>query len=320
VSNTPCSEGQLLTLFAIPKPFHGHFEIIQRNAIISWTHLRPRPEIILFGDDEGTAEVAKQFGLRHVPGVSRNEYGTPLLNDLFAKSQTLATHDLLCYVNADIILMGDFMEAIRRVARWKPHFLIVGQRWDIEIKEPLNFSLGWENRLRSYVVSQGQLYSPAGIDYFVFPRGFWSEIPPFAIGRTVWDNWLLYRALSRKAPVINITRVAMGVHQNHNYLDFPGGKEFKWHGPEARRNLELAAGYEHVFTLADCTHLLTSSGLEMNLTRERLLRYLETMPVLFPRLRPLAWLTRLLSNRLRQVLNFVTGASNPRRPRKERSH
>ena len=39
-----------LAILAMPKPFHGHIGMIQRNAIQSWTHLSPRPEIFLCGD------------------------------------------------------------------------------------------------------------------------------------------------------------------------------------------------------------------------------------------------------------------------------
>ena len=39
----------MLTLFAVPKPFRDHTAMIQRNAITSWTLLRPHPQIILFG-------------------------------------------------------------------------------------------------------------------------------------------------------------------------------------------------------------------------------------------------------------------------------
>ena len=94
----------MLTIFALPKPFKGHFGLIQRNAISQWARLRPRPEIILFGNEEGTAEIAQEFGLRHVSEIRRNQYGTPLLSDLFEKAQTLAGCNTLCYVNADIML------------------------------------------------------------------------------------------------------------------------------------------------------------------------------------------------------------------------
>ena len=130
----------MLTLFTIAKPFHGHIAVIQRNAIRSWTSLRPACEIILFGDDEGTAKTAADFGVRHIPDVACNEYGTPLLNDIFEKAQRVARHNLLCYVNADIILMSDFMRAVEEVARRKRRFLMVGQRWDLDVQEPLDFS------------------------------------------------------------------------------------------------------------------------------------------------------------------------------------
>jgi hypothetical protein len=60
----------VVTLFTIPKAFRGLIGVIQRNAIESWTHLQPRPEIIPPGNDEGTGEVARELGLRHVPHVA----------------------------------------------------------------------------------------------------------------------------------------------------------------------------------------------------------------------------------------------------------
>ena len=51
----------MFTIFTIPKPFQGHIGTIQRNAIQSWTLLHPRPEIILFGSEAGTAQVAAEL-------------------------------------------------------------------------------------------------------------------------------------------------------------------------------------------------------------------------------------------------------------------
>jgi hypothetical protein len=76
----------MIALFTIPKPFRGHVAVIQRNAIQSWLQLKPACEIILFGDEEGTAEIAGEMAVRHVPEIKRNEYGTPLVNDIFYKA------------------------------------------------------------------------------------------------------------------------------------------------------------------------------------------------------------------------------------------
>jgi len=254
----------MLTIFACPKSFTDpHIAIIQRNAITSWTLLEPRPEIILFGGEPyefGVAEICQELGLRHVPEVERNQYGTPLLSDLFLKAEQLASHDLLAYVNADIILMGDFMRAVECVARLRRRFLLVGRRWDLDVKECLTFESGWEERLRARAQQEGRLYPPKGIDYFVFPRGLWGAIPPFALGRTAWDNWLLFRARKMGACLIDATPVVMAIHQNHGYS---AGEKWVWKGPEAQRNRELTGGPQCWWTLQDATHRLTLKGIEL---------------------------------------------------------
>ena len=65
----------LITLFSAPKPFtNPHIATIQRNAIRSWT-LLPDVEVILFGEETGLAEAAKELGVKHIPSVACNESG-----------------------------------------------------------------------------------------------------------------------------------------------------------------------------------------------------------------------------------------------------
>jgi len=272
----------MLTLFTIPKAFRGHIGTLQQNAIRSWTLLRPACEIILLGDDEGTAEVAREFGLHHIPNVARNGYGTPLLNSIFEQAQAVASHRLLVYVNADIILLSDFIAAVRRIPFRR--FLMVGQRWDMNLDRSLDFSrLDWEGRLRECVRSQGTPQEPAGMDYFVFTSGLWGEIPPFAVGRGAWDNWLIYQARAQGAVVVDATHAVMVVHQNHDYAHIQGGQGGLWKGPEAQRNLELPGGNNaRNFALADTTWALPARGVVRPvLSTERLLRHLTTLPA-FP--------------------------------------
>ena len=103
----------MLTLFGTPKPFRGHIGVIQRNALQSWKLLNPDVEIILFGDDEGTAEVCAELGLRHEPHVERHESGMKYLSYMFERTQSIARHDYLCYSNCDIVLMSDFRVCYR---------------------------------------------------------------------------------------------------------------------------------------------------------------------------------------------------------------
>ena len=254
----------MITFFATPKPFTGHIAVIQRNAITSWTLLSPRPEIVLVGDDQGTAEIAGDLGLCHIPVVRRNEYGTPLLDDIFAKAEAQASHDILCYINADILLLGDFMKAVQEIAGWRRDFLMIGRRTDVHIVSLLHFaSPDWATDMRQRAAREGILETPMAIDYFVFPRGLYGGIPPFALGRACWDNWVVWRARSRKVPVVDATARVLAVHQHHDYAHHPQGFAGVRHGEEARRNHELA-GPRGFATIKDATHKLSSDGIKRN--------------------------------------------------------
>jgi len=277
----------MLTLFTIPKSFQGHIAIIQRNAIQSWLQVHPECEIILLGDDDKVDKVAAEFGIRHIPHVERNEYGTPLINSAFDIAQRMSTHQLICYINTDIILLSDFLVALQQVHKRKSRFLLIGQRWDVGLKSAWDFTKpGWQRKLRDYVTKVGRLHSPTGIDYFVFPRGQYWGIPPFAVGRPAWDTWLIYRTRFLHIPVIDATDVITVVHQNHGYEHVPQSVDGTYNGPEGNRNLELAGGYSHLFELPDANRILTPQGLKRpKLTIARLSRQMNILSILHPRLR-----------------------------------
>ncbi len=250
------------TLFAIPKPFKGHIAVIQENAIRSWAYLGENYRVVLMGNEPGTAEAAAAIGATHIPQVAVNRYGTPLLNDLFSQAQQLSHDPLLCYINADIILMSDFAQALDRLARRKKRFLMVGQRLDFDQTQPIKFDTDWQTPLRQRAQQSGSLRNPTGIDYFAFTRGLWGNIPPFAVGRTAFDNWLIYRARRLKAPVIDATAAVTAIHQNHDYNHAGSGYNWIWRGPEAKFNQALAGGQANHYTIWDSTHVLTERGLE----------------------------------------------------------
>ena len=252
----------MLTIFATPKAFRGHIDVIQRNAIKSWTLLPINPEIILFGDDEGTAEVAREFGLRHVPKVARSESGAPLVHDLFAQAEQLSRNRLLCYTNGDILLLSDFADAVQRIAQQPDLLLMAGQRMDVDITQRIDFSQpDWEENLQRQARATGKLRPPNAIDYFVFTKGLGSDLLPLALGRRGWDNWFLWHARARKASVIDASREVLALHQNHDYSHHPDGSKGVFAGPEAQRNRELIGEWYHLHTTEDATHRLTPQGL-----------------------------------------------------------
>jgi hypothetical protein len=255
----------MITFFTTPKPFRGHIGIIQRNAIHSWKLVHPDAEVILFGNEEGAAEVARELGARHEPEVDRTALGTPLLSSLFDRADRLARHDRLCFLNADILLTDDFLAASNRLAQIFEGSLMVGRRCDVDITQPWDFSRpDWGQQLRSLARERGRLRPPQWVDYFVFPKGLpYQQVPPFAVGRPGYDNWLLWKVRSIGVPVVDVTRVVLACHQNHDYSHHEGGEKGFWHGAEAQQNYALL-GEGHYATIDNATHRLTPHGLRPN--------------------------------------------------------
>jgi len=250
----------MITLFTMPKPFEGHLNIIQRNAIKSWRLLGEDVEILLLGDEIGTAEAARDFNARHLPEIACNENGTPLVNSIFETGQAHAQYDRICYINTDIILMSDFSKHLH-VLDNQPT-LLAGRRWDLDVPKPINFdNPAWESHLLCEIRVRGRLMEPSGIDYFATPRQFWGKIPLFALGRLAWDSWLLWHArCDLNARVIDATAAITVIHQNHDYNHHKHGLAGVWYGPEASENLRLAGGFEHCYTLLESNWQLLSTG------------------------------------------------------------
>src|SRR3990172_530713 len=129
----------VITLFSAPKPFTDpHIAMIQRNAIKSWT-LLPDVEVILLGEETGLAEAARELGVKHIPHVARNSNGTPLIASMFRLAREHSTSPLLCIINADMILMPDFIDAARRSRILRDKFVLLSQRWDLDVTQPIEF-------------------------------------------------------------------------------------------------------------------------------------------------------------------------------------
>lgn len=288
----------MLTIFSIPKPFQGHIGIIQRNAIQSWLRLNPDIEVILCGNEPGTEEAASEFKIGWLPNLARNEYGTPFLNSAFDQVAKISRHPLLGYVNSDIILLSDFLRAIQRLRFG--NFLIVGQRWNLDLTVPWDFEQpDLEERLARYVAEHGTLEHPWGIDYFVFPKnGVARNLPPFVVGRPGWDNFFIYQARKLSIPVVDVTKVVTVIHQNHDYNHVPERVGEVWEGPEADWNRRLIGSWDYVFTLLDATHLMTKQAVLPACGYKYLYRRLQTLPIFFPQITPLFRMLRRLKHRI----------------------
>ena len=193
----------MMTFFTIPRSFEGEFDKLQRKALASWRDAAPGSETILYF---------------HLP---TNEHGTPLVNAAFERAEEQAAFDWLCECSADVSIESDLrpvLDALEGIAR--P--FVIGQRHDRDK----------EGRL--------SLHAPYGVDYFLYRRSTIGEIPPFAVGRTAYDNWLVWAAIERwDMTTIDATDAIKAVHDDHGRPVY-GTREKMLQSDERAENIRLA--------------------------------------------------------------------------------
>ena len=241
----------MITFFTIPKPFEGHIGVIQRNALASWLNVAPDVQVIVLG------EAPDGLDVEHLADVARNEQGTPLLDDAFRIAEERARYPIMTFVNADILLPASLAQAVTTTVRHSDRFLIVGECWNTRSDAALEPEAIQWNR-------QGRKRGADAIDYFVYSRGLYGDLPPFAIGRTVFDNWLVWRARDLGAVVVDATSTVRALHQDHSYAHVGSLADIR-RAPEALENRRLSGGgRERLYSRFDATHRLIGGRLLPN--------------------------------------------------------
>jgi hypothetical protein len=101
------------------------------------------------------------------------------------------------------------------------------------------------------------------LDYFLFAKEMYQDIPPLIIGRVFWDFWMVWKVRSVGLPVVEASPRVIVVHQNHEtaYLQETSAGQGTFFDPGAEWNYRLANCGKHFGNYSDCTHRLTRSGL-----------------------------------------------------------
>jgi len=129
--------------------------------------------------------------------------------------------------------------------------------------------------VREEARTRGKLQIARNIDYFAFSRGLYPAMPPLAVGRFWWDNWLVWKVRSMGAPVVDASAVVTAVHQNHDYshTTYGPGKNTMMASEESVLNcrmiceqnpedFEAGLTWRYVYTIDDATYRLTANRIE----------------------------------------------------------
>lgn len=255
----------MVTIFSTPKPWCGHIETIQRNALVNWRGLGYK--VFLFGNEPGTKEAAEEFGCTFVPNVQRSPYGTPLIGPIFRNIQTMTDSRLLMYVNTDILFIDGLQKVVEFMSKGGPPSLVVGTRHNVFISDEVDF--GDMDEIAAMCV-QSKPHAGTGMDYFMFHKGMFTDMPNFILGRGFWDTWLPAKALKDGCHLIDSTDAIFAAHQNHDYSHLPTsaperGFRDRWHskGPETEINAKFRGNM--CKSWQDATHKFLLNNGELSL-------------------------------------------------------
>jgi len=252
----------LLTLYTWPKSFADpHIARIQRNAVRSWLLLKPKPTIVVFGNEPGIAEYCAEFGLLRAQDPMEVIDGTVRIRDMALKAEALSSTPFYCFINADIILTSSLTAALPAISASFPRFFLGASPWNVDIQEDLHFGPGWEETLEKRARVQNELRSRSASDFFLYPKGYLKAAPGLIIGRFYIDNGLMWYVRNRGDALIDATPGVLSVHQNHHYGHLGEKAERKEETKGALYNIQALGGRGRLYTWVNATHHYTKTGI-----------------------------------------------------------
>ena len=207
----------MFTIFTFPRPFKSPFNTPQLNAINSWKKIHKDVEIYLINDELNTAkEFAIKNKIKCIDGKF-SKYGSPLLKDAIESINKVAKNDIILFINTDIIYIDGIKRTFDVVLNNFDKYFIVGRRVDYDVDYKISFNdKDYKKKLIS-MYKNGAMHGLSGLDYWMFPKNTFNEIPNFVIGKPGYDNWLLAESKRKSISVIDASNSIRILHQNHYY-------------------------------------------------------------------------------------------------------
>jgi len=192
---------QTITLFTIPQAFENQYDLIQYQAIKSWTLLNPKPDIFLLGNAPGVASIANELGLYHLPNIEQNAS----ISEIAKWLDRVINNTILVYINPNVILTDGFSQTIQDIYNNQEHFLLTGQYRTIQTESVIDFNdTQWQHQLRVMADKQAMPQRQLQDIYLVFTKQLLKQL--FVLNPNVeytWEQQLFYAALRKYYPIID---------------------------------------------------------------------------------------------------------------------
>ena len=198
----------VITFYTAPRNFEPPYDVWQDNAIRSWMALKPTPQVVLIGDRE-TAVQAKRLGVQ----FSESDGDLPSVRHIIRAGEQRAGYPVLCFLNADNVLLPTFYANIAPVVWQHERFVCIGRRTNLNVEGLIDST---SPEFATQIEQHGTQGGWTGMDYFIY-RGISlaDGMPDFKIGRDFYDNWLVRRMAWGAVPLIDVSEALTVIHENH---------------------------------------------------------------------------------------------------------
>lgn len=197
----------------------------QSSAAYSWV-LNKVPDVVVVGDDLGSAELCKEYKFKYLPTVLRgNSVGincpAPLLPSLLTQGCAKALGEFVCLINSDLIISPKFYRYMCKIlAKFGKNCFVTGVRLDYKWYGPVLDKPAYR---KMWKLSRkiGKYHRGGGTDFFIAHKTWWMSqlktMKPWLMGLLAWDNWLQHAAVHTATPCIDASSVVDTMHPNHHY-------------------------------------------------------------------------------------------------------
>ncbi len=232
----------LLTLFTTMLD-HNKKLLVNVITIRNWSLFSPVVKSVLYLDDMNSslAVLAKAYGWDVSSVPKNNEYGTPVMKDMFIYTMLHYNSCFYAYANGDILFDSTLYKTLHGLlyGNFKSSTLMVGPRQNLDMSEYYrshgvdfnkkgadedilspqmdgNLSPLWCHGEVDYVANhKAEVYNHDAIDYFIltnhsFP---WSQMADVVIGRPGYDNYFVLYAQENHVRVIETQQTIHAIHQ-----------------------------------------------------------------------------------------------------------
>ena len=219
----------------------------QLTAIRSWLGLGA--SVVVFADNlsevvelPGTLALASglaepdRLRVFETP-LPRSLLGAPRLDLILEAGEYHAKTSWVCLINADIVLPRRFKDLITGPLADKD-LMVIGERLDCRTNPavgPLPKSVNSFEDLEHWSMAPCWPHGSGGKDYFLFKKNFFKRhrltVPPFWIGKFVWDHWIVN---STRDFAIDLTPSLLVGHFSHEY-------DWNWRAMRKKTKDQIAA-------------------------------------------------------------------------------